>query len=136
VTVSEASENLELEIVSVEPRPIYTGRDLTILLRMSNKGDAYVLLPWQETMVETQSFDKSDSPRKSVEYVSIEVSLGTHQQKVTLEGGVSLQARPSQDGHWLNLKPGEWAEIKFRAFLAPDHEKKFLADPAATLTVS
>jgi hypothetical protein len=134
VTTRIEPETLEVEVVSVEPRPIYEGRELTIILRISNKGDTHMELPWHETMVETQSPDESDSPRKSVNYVSIQAAVKTHGKKFLLKGEVSLQARPLHPQYWITLRPGEWAEIKFLASLVPDPHVR--PDPRATVLAS
>jgi hypothetical protein len=130
-------QKLELEIISAEPHLISEGRELTLVVRITNKGESAVDLPWMETIVETQSPDESDSPRKSVDYVSIETALKTHEKKFELNGGVSLQARLSQPQHWITVKPREWAEIKFRASLHPrPNEVAVPSDPAAVLSAS
>jgi hypothetical protein len=137
ITTRIEPETLKLEIVSVEPRPIYEGRELTLVLRILNKGDTHIELPWHEAMVETQSPDESDSPRKSVNYVSIEATVKTHGKQILLKGGVNLQARPLHPQHWITLKPGEWAEIKFLASLVPDpNETPVRPDPRATVWAS
>lgn len=137
VKLNTIPEKLRLEIVSLEPRVIHPGSGISVTIRISNDGESNVSLPWQDSAVETQSTDSNDSPRKTVDFATISVALNSRGKTFAVAGGVTLQARPSEQTHYVVLKPGEWVQVKFSASLQPDSGRSPVpSDRRATLTAS
>lgn len=116
--VSEVREKLRLEIVNAEPRLIYDKDAIAVTVRLKNEGDQPILVPWQTVHVDP--FKATSDDETSYENAEIRVTLRTQEKRgagVFLEGGATLEALPGNYDHHVQLLPGQWVEVKFRAFV-------------------
>ena len=116
--VSEVREKLRLEIVTADPRLIYDKVPVVVKVRLKNEGDQPILVPWETEHVEPVKTSPSDET--SYENAEIRVTLRTQEKRgggTFLKGGAVLEALPGNYQQHVQLLPGQWVEVKFRALV-------------------
>jgi len=116
--VREVREKLRLEVVSADPRLIYDKAAMVVTVRLKNEGDQPVLVPWQTVHVQPSKVAPNDET--SYENATIRVTLRTQEKRgggAFLKGGAVLEAVPDNYDQHVELLPGQWIELRFRALV-------------------
>ena len=116
--VREVREKLRLEIVSADPRLIYDKAAIVVTVHLKNEGEQPVLVPWQTVHVDPVRTAPNDET--SYENAEIRVTLRTQEKRgggAFLKGGAVLEALPDNYEQHVQLLPGQWVEVKFRALV-------------------
>jgi len=114
--VKAIPEKLQLEIVNVEPNVFYDGTAILVTVRLKNRGDQAILVPWDIPPVQHDVDPKTGNESWEVAIIGLKMNSMEDPQKFRiLKTEATLAASPSNPAQHLALRPGEWAEIKFKA---------------------
>lgn len=124
VIIPEKKENLKLTLVDVIPSPIQVAGDITATVRLENKGNSVVQMPW--TMDEQRISDLPQEEKdKGYEFASISLELGTGSKRnltSVLEAEAQLFAHPDEPWSHLEVAPDHWVEVKFKGSVQCKHK--------------
>jgi hypothetical protein len=114
--VKDVPEKLQLEIVNVEPNLVYDGTTIFVTVRLKNRGDRVILVPWDTPPVKPEIDPKTGFERWEVATIGLKMTKREDDQKYRiLKAEANLAATPSNRAQHLALRSGEWVEIKFKA---------------------
>jgi hypothetical protein len=116
VAKRDAPDELQLEILNVEPNLIYEGSTITVTVRLLNAGTQPLLVPWDAPPVEPDIDPKTGIETREVAMIGLKLTKGDDHQKFRIlktEG--NLAATPSNRVQHVAVRTGEWIDIKFKA---------------------
>ena len=116
VIIPEKKENLKLTLVGVIPSPIQVAGDITATIRLENKGNSVVQVPWTKDEERIRDLPQEEKD-KGYEFASISLELRTGSNRnltSVLKAEAQLFAHPDEPWSHLEIAPGHWVEIKFK----------------------
>ena len=112
----DTPDELKLEIVDVEPNPVYDGSTIAVMVRLKNAGKQVFLVPWDTPPVRPDIDPKTGVETREAAIIGLKLTKGDDPQKFRiLRTEADLAATPSNRVQHVALRPGEWIEIKFQA---------------------
>lgn len=109
-----AKEAIQLSIVDISPKELRIEASFVATIRLQNVGTTMVRLPWEIDGNKSLRLS-SDGKEESFSAVDILFTLTTGHDASTsasLEGGGVLFADPDRNSGFIELKPGQWADLK------------------------
>ena len=133
---AEKQDAVEFTIDSVSP--LHIGGNFTATVRLKNIGTQPLLIPW-ETDGERVTRVSEDGQKESYQATDIALILKSPGQRPAwLDASAVLFAHPEVKASYLEVPPGQWAEIKINGKLACGEEElpcgKIAPEKNATLT--
>lgn len=134
---AERQNTVEFTIDHVSP--LHIGGDFTATVRLKNIGAQPLWVPW-ETDGEQVTRVSDDGQKESYEVADIALILKSAAQPrpAWLDASAALFAHPQVQSSYLEVPPGQWAEIMIKGKLACGEEElpcgKITPERNATLT--
>jgi hypothetical protein len=129
-----------VELTVAEVSPLHIGGNFTATVRLKNDGTEALAIPW-ETDGERVTRISESGQEESYEAADIALILKSadgKQKIVWLDAGGVLFAHPELKSSYLELQPGQWADVKIKGKLACAQEdlpcSKIGPDPHGLLT--
>ena len=129
-----------MELTVTEVSPLHIGQDFTATVRVTNTGNKAVPVPWETDGERVTRISESGQEEKyeAADIALILKSADAKQRVVWLDGGGVLFGNSDLKSSYLELPPGQWAEIKVKGKLACTQEDlpcaKILPDAHGLMT--
>ena len=120
--------------------PLHIGGDFTATVRLKNQGATALQIPWEADgeRVTRISASGQEESYEAADIALILKSADGKQKIVWLDAGGVLFAHPELKSSYLELSPGQWADIKVKGKLTCTQEdlpcSKIVPDPHGLLS--
>jgi hypothetical protein len=113
-------EKLRLEIVNADPKIVHPGSSLLVTVRLVNVGANSVLVPWDTPLVKPDIEPETGNLSWDAASISLYFATQGDRRSSRIKGEALLVAAPSRREQHVELLPGQWLDVKFKAAVECD----------------
>lgn len=128
--------SLDITLLSLDKSRYVMGDDLEFVVKITNKGNEPVLLPWDPHEADFEEKASGDGYRYVNVSVLLELSDGREKE---LMAGWDLLGSPDVAGSLLELQPGNWVQVraksKLEIFTDNEFQHRLYSGPETDLTI-